>query len=264
FAVAVTFGLWRQHAPAVASAEVARVEVVARSVWSRSAGAATPLGLGDRIAAGTELATEAGGRLALRLSGGHSVRLDEHTRLRLLSANLLALDRGAVYLDSRGPQGTGAGGVEIRTPLGSVRDQGTQFEVRLLEGALLLRVREGRVSLARPDSHVELEAGHQLHLDTAGRIERGVLPPDGAAWAWAGTIAPMMRLEGRTLREFTAWVARERGLELRFAGPAAAEAAERIRLNGSIDGMTLEEALDSVLPTCRMSYRIEDAALVIR
>ena len=36
-----------------------------------------------------------------------------------------------------------------------------------------------------------------------------------------------------------------------------------IVLNGSIEGMSLDEALQSVLPTCRMRHRIEDGILRI-
>ena len=74
----------------------------------------------------------------------------------------------------------------------------------------------------------------------------------------------MMELGGRSLQEFLDWMARERGLQLRFASPEVAASAPGIVLNGSIDGMTLDEALESVLPTCRMSHRIEGDALLIR
>ena len=74
----------------------------------------------------------------------------------------------------------------------------------------------------------------------------------------------MMELEGRSLREFLDWMVRERGLRLQFTSPDLAGAASEISLNGSIDGMTLDQALESVLPTCRMAHRINGDVLVVQ
>ncbi|PYT18437.1 MAG: hypothetical protein DMF51_00040 [Acidobacteria bacterium] len=87
------------------------------------------LAIGASLLAGSELETGAGGRAALALPGGHSVRLDSETRVRLLSGPALQLDRGALYVDS-GPGRPRPTAVEIRTEMGLVRDVGTQFEVR--------------------------------------------------------------------------------------------------------------------------------------
>jgi hypothetical protein len=73
----------------------------------------------------------------------------------------------------------------------------------------------------------------------------------------------MLDLEGRSAREFLDWVARERGWGLSFSDETVARSAEEIVLGGTVERLTLDEALDAVLPTCRMTYRVEAGVLWI-
>ncbi len=265
---AVGVGIWQRVGPSPGSEAAARVERVVHSAWSRPASGAagtspSVLRSGDEIEVGSELATEGAGRLAIRMASGHSLRLDAGTHLRVLSERVIALDRGAVYVDSRGPSGAAVGSVEIRTPLGSIRDIGTQFEARLRNASLHVLVREGTISLDGRDSALEVAAGHALEISDEGRTVRPELTASAPEWAWIGEITPMMQIEGRSLREFLDWMVRERGLRLRFASDVLAESASEATLKGSIDGMTLDQALESVLTTCRMRHRIQQDALFV-
>jgi hypothetical protein len=85
--------------------------------------------------------------------------------------------------------------------------------------------------------------------------------PDPAAWDWIASVVPMLDIEGRTLGEFLQWIARERDLRVEFASASLAQSAPSIRLSGSIEGMTLEQALVSVLATCRLDCRIANGVL---
>jgi FecR protein len=251
--------------PLPATGHAARVEVVQDSAWTQttSTAAPLPLGRGDEVNVGSELATAERGRLALRLASGHSVRLDARTRVSVVSDRVIALTHGAVYVDSASPSGAAAGFVEIRTPLGSIRDVGTQFEVRWLTSSLRVRVREGKIALEGAGTSVEVNAGHELELGEKGRIvNRGWSASEGLDWI--GSVTPPFSLEGRSLQQFLHWIARERGLQLRFASPDVASSAPGILLNGSIEGMTLDEALESVLLTCRMSHRVDGETLLIQ
>ncbi len=258
--------LWqrtREPAPPPGPVRAARVEIVKDSAWSRVASAAAPRPLrpGDEVHVGWELATAERGRLALRLGSGHSVRLDAGTRVSVLADRVLALAHGAVYVDSGSPSAVGA--IEIRTPLGSIRDVGTQFEVRWLTTSVRVRVREGKVGLQGAGTSVEVGAGHELEVTESGRIDRREWTP-AAGLDWIDTVTPMYRIDGRSLKEFLDWMARERGLRLRFDSPRAALAAAGIRLSGSVDGMTLDQALDSVLVTSQMSHSIDAGVLLVR
>jgi ferric-dicitrate binding protein FerR (iron transport regulator) len=259
-------------APVVPTAPAARVEVVSDAAWLQVSGreSPTPLRVGDRIAVGAEVGTASHGRVALRLSTGHSVRLDTGTRLRMIADRTLALDAGAVYVDSRrlaSDVAAPAESIEIKTPLGTIRDVGTQFEVRWLPTSLRVRVREGRVAFAASGIVVNVAAGqeverHQDHAVASNTLTPRPLPA-GAALDWIGGITPMPDIDGRSLQSFLAWLAHERGLRLVFATPETAAAAPGIVLKGSIAGMTLDQALDSVLMTCRLSSRIEGDVLRI-
>ena len=264
--VAVLAVLNRSSIPTEPTELSASVEAVFGTAWSRSVAgseSAEVLHSGHLAAPGSELATGKHGRIAIRTASGHSVRLDHGTRIRILGAAEVALDAGAVYVDS-GPRGRAAeGALRVHTSHGIVRDIGTQFEVRLTGDVLRVRVREGMISLDRPGDDVDASAGSELIVVGDGSAQRAAVSSFGPHWDWIREVTPMMRLEGRTAREFLDWIARERGLELNFSSPQLAESAETIVLNGSIEGMSLDQALDAVMPTCRMTHRIEHSTLFV-
>ena len=74
-------------------------------------------------------------------------------------------------------------------------------------------------------------------------------------WAWAEQIAPEFALEGRSLRTFLDWAARETGFTMRLASPDLARSADGIWLHGSAAGLTPSQALEAVLPTCGLALR---------
>jgi ferric-dicitrate binding protein FerR (iron transport regulator) len=245
---------------------VGQIEARVGPAWVRPAAttSAPIAGLphpGADVARGSEIATDDGGRIAIRLAGGHSLRIDEGTRLRIDGERTIALERGALYVDSWSPGGATPGSIEIRTAFGSLRDVGTQFEARLVGDSLVVRVREGRVSWDRGNATLEIAGGQVAQARASGSVELRNTPADEAAWDWISVVVPMLDIEDRTLGEFLQWIARERGLRVEFASPSLAESAPAIRLRGSIDGMTLEQALASVLATCRVDYRVHDGVL---
>ena len=218
--------------------------------------------VGDSIRAGRALDTTAGGRAALRLAGGAAVRIDSGTRLQLASETTLVLDRGAVYLDSGA--GSGASGLEVRTPLGVARDIGTRFEVRVDSAGVRVRVRDGVVQLTQGRQSHDAKPGDELMLDDAGVVRRRTVPVFGAEWAWVAALARPFELEGRSLREFLDWICEENGWQLRFADAASERRAATTILHGTIQGLTPEEALAAVLPTSGAEHQLEKGVLSIR
>jgi hypothetical protein len=241
-----------------------RVEVMSGEAWSRlGATPVRPLSVGDEIRPGSELSTAEAGRAALRLASGHSVRLDAATRILLLDDGSLDLVDGAVYVDS-GLERAQTGVLEIRTPLGVIEETGTQFEVRLTEGSVRVRLREGAVTLRNEDRSHHVRAGSEIELGPDGSVIRREIAIHGPDWDWVAAVAPMLDLEGRTARGFLDWIARERGLRLVFEDISVARSAEETVLQGgALDRLRVDEALDAVLPTCRMTYRIERGSLLI-
>ena len=223
---------------------------------------AAPLRTGERLSFGSTVETTAEGRVALRLSSADSMRLDSGSRLRVVDADTVALDRGAVYVDSGGGLGR-IKALAIETPFGSVRELGTQYEVRVLEESLRIRVREGTVSLHGGSRVHEVPVAQELLLGADGSATMRPIPIHGPEWDWVARITTLPDLDGETARTFLDHVTRERGWRLLFADERAERAAVRVRIGGSIAGLSLDHALDAVLPTCGMAYRVEEGTLIV-
>ncbi|HJQ99193.1 MAG TPA: FecR family protein [Candidatus Polarisedimenticolaceae bacterium] len=245
------------------------VEAVAGRAWIEEPGRAGPAGrrlprIDDRMAAGTAVDTEETGHVALRLRESGVLRLDVGTRVRVLGPARVALDRGAVYVDS-GSAGEAArsAALTIETPWGEVQDFGTQFEVRLGDRSVRVRVREGKVVLADAGRVHEIPVAKELVYDGESSPTVTGISTYGPEWDWVAQAVKVPDQEGRSAFSFLEWVARERGWRLTFASDELARSAREIVLGGSLERLTLEEALDAVLPTCGMSYRIDEGVLVI-
>jgi hypothetical protein len=253
-----------RHAPApVPGPEIATLQAVTGSVLIASAGESSRAVSGSavRIRAGDRLETIDGSRAAFEMPGRLSVRLDRETTARLDSVSRLTLERGAVYIDA----GPGAGGsvLTIETSFGSVRHTGTQFEVRADESALRVRVREGSVAVEAAGQRWVSRAGEGLILARGRPPERHAVAVSGPEWSWVSELAQPFRLEGATAPSFLEWVSREQGWRWEYDTPSLRMRVERIVLHGSIEGLTPEEALAAVLPTCGLISRREGARLIV-
>jgi hypothetical protein len=214
------------------------------------------------------------GRVSLRLAGGATVRLDTGTRLRFASAGALELESGALYVDTHmdphvnmgsGPRRLAA--IEVRTPLGTVRDVGTRFAVRVVgpgKAALLVRVRDGEVLTEHRGRAWRTPAGRELILHRDGTVESRGVAIHGPDWGWVLQAAPGFDIEGRSLRDFLDWVSRETGWRIRFADPGLADSAARIVLHGGIGDLRPDRAPFAVLPGAGLDGKLEDGTLVIR
>lgn len=254
--------LSRQNVPSGGDGLViARVETRVGSV--HLAGKAAPLDVGAGLLAGSVLETDGGGRLLLRTADGYSVRIDVGSAVRLQSTGLLVLDRGAVYVESA----PGAAGdrepLIVRTPQGDVVDIGTQYEVRLEGPAVTVQVREGRAELRHDDRSYGADAGIALTLDASGKVSRRSIPLHGPLWDWVLAVSPPLDIEGRPLREFLDWVAHESGRTVVYADVTMARSSGEILLSGTIEGLTPDEALTAVLPTCGLVHRFDDGYVII-
>ncbi len=216
---------------------------------------------GDLVQNGRRLETGPESRAAVRLASGYELRLDLDTRLDLVAESTLVLEHGAVYVDSQ--RASADAGLEIRTHLGVASDVGTRFEVRISGANMRVRVRDGLVNVISHGRIHEAGAAVELLVDAAGTVERRSVPVYGPDWQWSLEIAPAFDIEGRTLREFLAWVSRETGWRLRFHNPAVAAGTGAVVLSGSIEGLTPADALAVVLPTSGLRHRVVEDVLII-
>lgn len=199
-----------------------------------------------------------GARAALRLTSGASVRLDTGTRARLLSLSIIELTRGAVYLDT----GANSTGVEVRTPLGVAHDIGTQFEVRLTDSALRVRVRTGLVELRTGARAVAARPGTEVTLASGDAVTKPIAA-FGPEWAWAVRLAPAFDTEKQPLAAFLEYMAREQGWTLRYGDAQLARDASGIILHGSLGGLEPRDAVAAAVRTSGLSYHLDDGELVV-
>jgi len=254
FAAALTLPNWRRERGApqvsapIASTLFATSEVVFQG---RVGGGLTP---------GTAVSTN-GGRAAIALANGVELRLDSDTAITLDTGRRVSLERGAIYLDSSNRQGPPEP-VEIVARGTVIRDIGTRYEVRLSDQELRVRVRDGRVEVSGAFGMRAADPGGQLRVTSSGVLS-GRASTSGADWDWIVRAVRPPRLEGRPLPEFLAWAEREGGRLIRFADPALERANAATIVYGVIERLTVEEALDVVLPSCGLARRTDGDVITI-
>jgi ferric-dicitrate binding protein FerR (iron transport regulator) len=244
---------------------VAHIDQVIGHATASSASVA----VGGAVMSGSTVTTSVG-TLAMTLTSDVHLRLDTASTARIYSATDVALERGAVYVDSAGahPTQPGASPISIRTPSGLVSDIGTQFEVRIevrLAGAgTRIRVRDGQVRVTYANgADARAVAGEELFAPPDGLerlIGRRPIATTGSEWAWAERAAPPFTVEGQTLGAFLDWVSHEGAWTVTFADSRLSATARTTVLHGRADllmELTPAEALDVILPTCGLRYRID-------
>lgn len=262
-AVAVMSNL--KHGVSPAAMPVAQLEgVVGELEISPFGGVPLRVGEGHRgldVLPGTWLHAGTGVKAALRLAGGQSLRLDSSTRLQLVSAGMMTLESGAVYIDSQGQEGVG---VAVLTTFGTARDIGTQFEVRHKGERLLIRVREGVVELENNTGIFAVNSGAEVSVATDGSRSTRSISPFDPVWRWVQEVAPVVEIEGRSVTATLGWVSRETGLEVEFSDPELEAFADITILHGSAEGLTPAEVPALVLPGCGLEVVRQPGMLVIQ
>src|SRR3954468_13882524 len=260
-AFGLTFVNWpRERGAPQAAAPIASTLFVTSEVVFQHDGQARAGRVGEGLGPGTRINTY-GGRAAIVLTNGVELRLDSNTAITLDTERSMSVTRGAVYLDSShrtGPPETMA--IVARGTV--IRDIGTRYEVRLSDEELRVRVRDGRVEVSSAFGMREADRGGQLMVTSSG-ILSGRASTSGADWDWIMRAIGAPQLEGRPLTEFLAWAEREGGRPIRFANAAIERANAATIVYGTIEHLTVEEALDVVLPSCGLARRTDDDVITI-
>jgi ferric-dicitrate binding protein FerR (iron transport regulator) len=238
---------------------VAAVERVSGSVRLVAESGEAPLRAGDRVPDGAVVVTGAG-QLALRLPEGGSLRLAPESRARLTGEYRAELLAGTLYFDSENV--AGAPQFAVTTPIGTLRDVGTQFMVELDSGRVELGVRDGRVAVERDGERVEANAGEKLFVPEQGNVRRESISTFGGDWQWVEQLAPPFDIDGRQLSEFLDWVAAQTGRDVVFADAAVEQAARATTLRGSIDLEPLPK-LAAVMALTDFDYALEDGRIAV-
>jgi ferric-dicitrate binding protein FerR (iron transport regulator) len=260
-AIALTLVTWlRERSTPRTAAPIASTLFVTSEVVFQHDGQARAGRVGDGLSPGTRITTH-GGRAAIALANGVELRLDANTAITLDTERSISLTGGALYLDSSHRMGPPEA-VAIVARGTVIRDIGTRYEVRLSDQELRVRVRDGRVEVLSAFGMREADRGAQLSVTSSG-IRSGRASTSGADWDWIVRAIPPPQLEGRPLPEFLAWAEREGGRPIRFADPALERANAATIVYGAIEHLTVEEALDVVLPSCGLARHADGDVITI-
>jgi len=253
-AATVAAALWiaprvLDRSPASASAAI-----VARKVATNG-----PSPVPDDIRAGDTIRTDGTSRATFLQEGGGELRVDVNTALRLDAGRRVQLERGALYVQSAGSPPT-----TVVTRQGEIVDIGTRFEVRVADDILRIRVRDGLVRFDQPNGQRhDAPAGSELVVAKDGALARSERSPFADVWNWTTLAAPVFDVEGARLSAFLQWVATEGGRTIDFRNARLSQSYASTVLHGSIRGLTVDQALAVVLPTCGLTHRVEDKRIIV-
>jgi ferric-dicitrate binding protein FerR (iron transport regulator) len=209
--------------------------------------------VGDALKTGETLTVH--GPVLLSLTQGGTLRVAAGSVLDLTGGAEVSLVHGLVYLDVA-PSIKTSTPLRILTRVGAVEHLGTQFEVLSNEGAVRIRVREGRVRLVGHAGSVVASAGTELLASVRGGISQRSVETYGRDWLWVAALAPDYDIEGRPLTDFLQWVSRELGRRVEYADAHARELAAHTIMHGSVRGREPLEALADVLATTSLTYEM--------
>lgn len=225
---------------------------------ARVRGAEAPMTVDATLWVGDDVETNEAARLGLRLATGLSLRLDHDTRVRLVSDDTVELVTGAIYVDSE----AGTAPIVIETSLATVREVGTQFEVRLAGRRLSVRVRSGLVDVMRGRDVEPARPGTELTVGPAG-LSRRTIQPFGPEWDWVTAVGPAFDAEGQPLSALLEHLCREQGWALTWADRRLQLDASGIILHGSLAGTTPDEQLAIALSASGLGHRLVNGELVV-
>ena len=257
----VTTILLRQAEP-VQPMVVAAVEKQLGDVLVRQGGDKASALTGDaRLHAGSELSTAGGSRLALAWVNGESVRVDQDSRLLLVSGTEISLLDGRIYVDSTAD---GANGVTlvIQTPSGPVRHIGTQYITAVSGGEVTISVREGEVSIGSGNDTWTAVQGQRIRVTPDGHHSTTLIPTYGDDWQWTELVAPRFDTDGRSILEFLEWVGRETGRRIEFESIDAETMAAETRMHGNVDLEPLR-AMELMLQTSDLVPSVRDGVILV-
>jgi ferric-dicitrate binding protein FerR (iron transport regulator) len=212
------------------------------------------------VAAAVHINTGPAERKSLLLAKGGELRVDASSVVTIAENGEIHISKGALYLDSKGTTLPA-----VITPAGRITDIGTRFEVRLVPGgaaaveslATRVRVRDGKIRLSQPSTVSEVAAAEELLAHPDESTTRRHVNPFGAEWAWVARAAPRFELEGKSLGSFLDWIEKEGGWTVVFASPALERSARPALLHGSVEGWSTTEALETILLSSGLAYRID-------
>jgi ferric-dicitrate binding protein FerR (iron transport regulator) len=216
------------------------------------------IGPGSSLRVGQRL--EVRGDTVVNLEAGGNLRIARASAIEIRSADVVSLTRGELYVDIP-PASRTASSFRVLTRAGEFRHIGTQFAVLISADQTTLRVREGHVVWTHAAGESTVAAGTEVTFDRDGNATRRPIPTAGRDWSWTEAMAPAVVIENRPVLEFLEWFARETGRTLAMDEPARRQ-AQSILMHGSVEGLTVTEALSVVMATTlSLKYELHEGVI---
>lgn len=199
--------------------------------------------------------------LSVKLASGLVVRAAPDSKLTFSDGSHLELKSGRIFVDSNAAKQNDP--LIVQTTLGDIKHLGTQYLVEHDGKRLNVAVREGVIALQdSPERHAiaKAAAGEQLSVSAIApqTIERATISTADERWDWIETVPSPLDIDGIRLGKFLQWYERETGrrIVLRNADPDT-------RLNGSIAGLTPDDALMAIAAAVELEVTQQDEAVLI-
>jgi ferric-dicitrate binding protein FerR (iron transport regulator) len=200
------------------------------------------------------------GQALVDLDGGGNLRIARGSQFEILAKDDILLESGEMYVDI--PPATRANSTFIaRTDAGEFRHVGTQFALAVTQGETRLRVREGSVHWMAANSESTVKAGTEVVFSKGTKTVERPVGTSGTQWDWTAKTTPDFEIDDRPLGDFLEWVARESGRKLVLADDQARQQAARVRMHGSVHGLTPMQALSAVMATTELRYDLPDGQI---
>ena len=266
-AIFIYSGMFKDSPSQTSTRLVASVVKQSGRVMNRPGGAhaaVQQLRAEETLMSGSVVTTAYDARLAIRWLAGESIRLDENTRLLLISETDIELISGRIYIDSHADDNKPDDKSElaINTPFGRVQHLGTQYMTSLTDGRIIVSVRQGSVAVTGNNEESIAKGGQQLSISSTGRVSLAPITIYGDSWQWVEEISPGFRLDGRSLSDFLDWVSRESGRSLEYGSAAAETMARDTVMHGTVDLQPMR-ALELMLQTSDLVAEVHTGVIKI-
>jgi ferric-dicitrate binding protein FerR (iron transport regulator) len=200
------------------------------------------------------------GQALVDLKDGGNLRMASGSEFEVLAKDDVRLESGEMYVDI--PPGTRASSTFIaRTEAGEFHHVGTQFALAVIQGETRLRVREGSVRWLAAAGESTVKAGTEVVFSKGAKAAERPVGTSGQEWDWTAKTTPDFEIDNRPLGDFLEWVARESGRKLVLADDETRKQAARVRMHGSVHGLTPMQALSAVMATTELRYDLPDGQI---
>jgi ferric-dicitrate binding protein FerR (iron transport regulator) len=220
-----------------------------------------PLDSSTKINSSTLIRTAANSHLNIQLNDNSELRIAANTSL-LTGNDSIELNYGQIYHDTDVSEHSKP--LTIKTSQADINHIGTRYLVSNQDNVVKVAVRSGQVNFKTQDNNdvQSIESEQLATLSSSGENTISAINSYDKIWDWTFVAQSGYSLNNKSLYEFVQWYARQNGLTVdwqNFESPS-----KRVRLQGDIQNMTAEQAINTVFYATQYTYSIDQGVLQIK